>query len=98
MSADQVKADMYAILSTLAEMPEGTEIIESHAYMALGMNIDRWMKVRAALLMSKPPCKPLVTITDSHLVSLTEDGRKCGIAINKALAIKADERRAQGVL
>lgn len=97
MSVDQLRADLYAILSTLAELPEGQEIIESHAYIVLGMDYSRWIRVKTALLASTGGCKPLVECSDSHLMKLTKDGRIAGDLINKALKVKADERRGAQV-
>lgn len=97
MSVDQLRADLYAILSTLAELPVGQEIIESHVYLVLGSDLNRWIRVKTALLASTGGCKPLIECSDSHLVKLTPEGRVAGDLINKALKARADERRAAQV-
>ena len=80
---NDIKSAIYSILSALAEGEEYRcdGIPESHAYLALGSDMELWNAVRAVI-------SPDWVSISGNLLTLTTDGRELGTAISQALAKK----------
>ena len=79
---NDIKTAIYSVLGTLAEEEDhSTGIPESYAYLALGGDMELWNTVRAVI------CHNWVRIS-GNLITLTDEGRELGEAINQALAKK----------
>jgi len=85
---NDIKTAIYSVLGTLAEEEDhvvvntgSAGIPESYAYLALGSDMELWNAVRAVI------CPDWVRIS-ANLITLTDEGRELGEAINQALAKK----------
>ena len=77
---NDIKTAIYSVLGTLAEEDDhSTGIPESYAYLAIGGNIEMWNTVRAVI-------SPDWGRISGNLITLTDEGRELGTAINQALA------------
>ena len=79
MNDDRIKTLIYAILGTLAET-HPRPAIESHLYIACGMDIEAWNNVRNVIVNAG------WATVKGYQVRLTESGVEIGNRINEAFA------------